>query len=157
VVSATGQFVIELDLHDWAFRRIQSPTSPFWAGQRGSLALYRVCELTDMGGWPPTIGGLSIPYVTIPTKNRAGITMGGTRYFMLSSLLEKRLRVVVCTALQFTEEYGRRQGKADEQHYGVQVFLSSRIGRLSTRRGGVLVHWQEPCQSPGNSQIVGSW
>ena len=35
-----------------------------------------------MGGWPPIIGGLSIPYVTIPTNNRPGITMGGTRYFM---------------------------------------------------------------------------
>lgn len=60
---------------------------------------------------------------------------------------------MVGAALQFTEEYGRLQSKADEQHYGVQVFLSSRIGRLSTRRGGVLVHWQEPCQSPANSQI----
>lgn len=45
--------------------------------------LYRVCELTDMGGWLPIIGGLSIPYVTIPANNRAGITMGGTRYFMV--------------------------------------------------------------------------
>ena len=79
------------------------------------------------------IGGLSIPYVTIPMNNRTGITMGGTRYFMVSLLLEKRLGVVVRAALQFTEEYGRRQGKADEQHYGAQVFLSSRIGRLSTR------------------------
>ena len=57
--------------------------------------LYRVCELADMGGWPPIIGGPSIPYVTIPTNNKAGITMGGTRYFMVSSLLEKRLGVVV--------------------------------------------------------------
>jgi hypothetical protein len=119
--------------------------------------LYRVCELTDMGGWPPIIGGLSIPYVTIPTNNRAGITMGGTRYFMASSLLEKRLGVVVRAALQFTEEYGRRQGKGDEQHYGVYVFLTSHIGRLSTGRGRMLVHWQEPCQSPGNSRIVQSW
>lgn len=119
--------------------------------------LYLICELTDMGGWPPIIGGLSIPYVTIPTNNRAGITMGGTRYFTVSSLFEKGLGVVVRAALQFTEEYGRGEGKADEQHYGMQVFLSSHIGRLSTRRGGVLVHWQEPYQSPGNSQIVGSW
>jgi hypothetical protein len=81
--------------------------------------LYRICELTDMGGWPPIIGGLSIPYVTIPTNNRAGITMGATRYFMVSSLLKKRLGVVVRAALQFTEEYGRRQGKGYEQHYGV--------------------------------------
>jgi hypothetical protein len=45
---------------------------------------YRVCELTDMGGWPPIIGGLSIPYVTTATNNRTGITIGGTRYFMVS-------------------------------------------------------------------------
>jgi hypothetical protein len=66
--------------------------------------LYRLCELTDMGGWPPIIGGLSIPYVTIPANNRSGITIGGTRYFMVSSLLEKRLGVVGRAALQFTEE-----------------------------------------------------
>jgi hypothetical protein len=81
--------------------------------------LYRVCELTDMGGWSPIIGGLSIPYATIPTNNRAGITMGGTRYFMVSSLSEERVGVVVRAALQFTEEYARRQGKAGEQHYDV--------------------------------------
>jgi hypothetical protein len=81
--------------------------------------LYRLCELTDMGGWPPIIGGLSIPYVTIPTSKRAGIMMGGTRYFTVYSLFEKRLGVVVRAALQYTEEYGRRQGKADEQDYGV--------------------------------------
>jgi hypothetical protein len=45
--------------------------------------------------------------------------MGGTRYFTVSSLSEKRLGVVVRAALQSTEEYGRRQGKADEQHYGM--------------------------------------
>jgi len=60
------------------------------------------------------IGDLSIPYAAIPTNNRTGITMGGTRYFMVSLLLEKRLGVVVRAALQFTEEYGCRQGNADE-------------------------------------------
>lgn len=65
---------------------------------------------------PPIIGGPSIPYVAIPTNNKAGITMGGTRYLMVSSLLEKRLGVVFRAALQFTEEYRRRQGKADDEH-----------------------------------------
>ena len=119
--------------------------------------LYRLCELTDIGGWPPIFGGLSIPYVTIPTNNRIGITIGGTRYFTVSFLLEKLLGAVVRAALQFTEKYGRRQGKGDEQHYGVKVSLTSRIGRLSIGRGRMLVHWQEPCQSPSNGRIVQSW
>jgi hypothetical protein len=157
VASATGQFLIELDLHEWDL----SPNSIahftiLGKTRRVVSVLCRLCEVTDVGGWPLIIGGLSIPYVTIPTNNRAGITTGGTRYLMVSSLLEKRLGFVVRAALQFTEEYGRHQGKADEQHYGAQVFLSSRIGRLSPRRGGVRVHWQEPRQSPGDIRIVQS-
>ena len=34
------------------------------------------------------IGGLSIPYVTIPTNNSTGITIGGTKYFMVILLLD---------------------------------------------------------------------
>ena len=32
-------------------------------------------------------GGLSIPYATTATNNRTGITIGGTRYFMVFPLL----------------------------------------------------------------------
>jgi hypothetical protein len=31
------------------------------------------------------IGGLSIPYAAMPINKRIGITMGGTRYFMVFS------------------------------------------------------------------------
>lgn len=153
MASATGQFLIELDLYEWDLSpNLIAHFTILGRTRRVVSVLYRLCELTDVRGWPPIIGG----GLSIPTNNRAGITTGGTRYFMVSSLLEKRLAVVVRAALQFTEEYGRHQGKADEQHHGAQVFLSSRIGRLSPRRGGVLVHWQEPRQSPGDIRIVQS-
>ncbi len=157
LVLALGQFVIELDLHDWTFAQFNRPLCYFGQDKEGPQRALPGLRADGHGRMATILGGLSIPYVTIPTNNRAGITMGGTRYFMVSSLLEKRLGVVVRAALQFTEEYGRRQGKGDEQHYGVYVFLTSRIGRLSTGRGRMLVHWQEPCQSPGNSRIVQSW
>ena len=44
---------------------------------------YRACEFAaGVGGWPTIIGGLSIPYATIPMNKRTGMTIGGTRYFM---------------------------------------------------------------------------
>jgi len=53
---------------------------------------YRVCEFAaGVGGWPAIIGGLSIPYATIPMNKRTGMTIGGTRYFMVFPLLENRI------------------------------------------------------------------
>jgi hypothetical protein len=115
------------------FAEFNRPLRYFGRDKEGRQRALPRLRARGHGRMPPIIGGPSIPYVTIPTNNKAGITMGGTRYFMVSSLLEKRLGVVFRAALQFTEEYRRRQGKADEQHYGVRVFLSSRIGRLSIR------------------------
>jgi hypothetical protein len=55
------------------------------------------------------IGGLSIPYVTIPTNNSTGITIGGTKYFMVILLLENRFGLVNSATLQSAEDYcGRR-------------------------------------------------
>jgi hypothetical protein len=54
---------------------------------------YRACEFAvGVGGWS-IIGGLSIQYETIPMNKRTGITIGGTRYFMvfpLSGELDRR-------------------------------------------------------------------
>jgi hypothetical protein len=53
---------------------------------------YRVCEFaTGVGGWASVIGGLSIAYATIPMNKRTGMTIGGTRYFMVFPLLENRI------------------------------------------------------------------
>jgi hypothetical protein len=53
---------------------------------------YRVCEFAaGVGGWPTIIGGLSIPNATIPMNKRTGMTIGGTRYFMVFPLLENRI------------------------------------------------------------------
>jgi hypothetical protein len=50
---------------------------------------YRACEFAaGVGGWPAIIGGLSIPYATIPMNKRTGMTIGGTKYFMVFPLLE---------------------------------------------------------------------
>ena len=47
---------------------------------------YRGCAITaGAGAWPTIIGGLSIPYAAMPINKRTGITIGGTRYFMLAS------------------------------------------------------------------------
>jgi hypothetical protein len=48
---------------------------------------YRGCELAASvaRGWGMIIGGLSIPYATIPMNKRTGITIGGTRYFIIFS------------------------------------------------------------------------
>ena len=51
------------------------------------------------------IGGLSIPYVTIPTNNSTGITIGGTKYFMVILLLENRFGLVNRATLQSAEDY----------------------------------------------------
>ena len=90
---------------------------------------YRACEFAaGVGGWPTIIGGLSIPYATIPMNKRTGMTIGGTRYFMVFPLLENWMggssrhhfpdavgalgrepeRNVVGPALQHAGEYCRR-------------------------------------------------
>jgi hypothetical protein len=47
---------------------------------------YRGCALAaGAGAWPTIIGGLSIAYVAMPINKRTGITIGGTRYFMVPS------------------------------------------------------------------------
>src|SRR5438128_1692273 len=49
---------------------------------------YRGCALAaGAGAWPTIIGGLSIPYAAIPINKRTGITIGGTRYFMVVPLI----------------------------------------------------------------------
>jgi len=46
---------------------------------------YRGCALAaGAGAWPTIIGGLSIPYAAMPINKRTGITIGGTRYFMVA-------------------------------------------------------------------------
>jgi hypothetical protein len=58
-----------------------------------SALSYRACEFTaGVGGWPAIIGGLSIPYATIPMNRMTGITIGGTRYFMVFPLLGEPYR-----------------------------------------------------------------
>ena len=90
---------------------------------------YRACQFAaGVGGWPAIIGGLSIPYARIPMNKRTGITIGGTRYFMVFPLLENWMggssrhhfsdavgalgrepeRNVVGPALQHAGEYCRR-------------------------------------------------
>ena len=90
---------------------------------------YRACEFAaGVGGWPTIIGGLSIPYATIPMDKSTGMTIGGTRYFMVFPLLENWMggssrhhfsdavgalggepeRNVVGPALQHAGEYCRR-------------------------------------------------
>lgn len=50
---------------------------------------YRACEFAaGVGGWLAIIGGLSIPYATMPMNKRIGMTIGGTKYFMVFPLLE---------------------------------------------------------------------
>jgi hypothetical protein len=52
----------------------------------GSVLRYRSCAFAaGAGALPPTIGGLSIPYATMPINKRIGITIGGTRYFFMAS------------------------------------------------------------------------
>lgn len=101
------------------------------------------------------IGGLSIPYVTIPTNNSTGITIGGTKYFMVILLLENRFGLVNSATLQSAEDYcRRRQDKTGEQHHSEKVFRNSRIDRRPTKRGRMFVHWQEPRQTPRNSHVA---
>jgi hypothetical protein len=59
---------------------------------------YRACEFTTgVEGLPALIGGLSIPYATIPMNRRIGITIGGTRYFMVFPLLGEPDRCRITT------------------------------------------------------------
>src|SRR5690349_10786849 len=48
---------------------------------------------------PTTIGGRSIAYAAIPRHNRIGITIGGTRYFIVYSAPPSRSAQAVATAV----------------------------------------------------------
>jgi hypothetical protein len=50
----------------------------------GPLRCYRGCApAAGAETWPTIIGGLSIAYAAMPINKRAGITIGGTRYFIV--------------------------------------------------------------------------
>ena len=66
-----------------AYRR-----GPFRASSASSVASVVLPSLRvhgGAGGWPAIIGGLNIPSETMPMNKRTGITIGGTRYFMVPS------------------------------------------------------------------------
>jgi hypothetical protein len=64
---------------------VQVKSLGLWLSASWRPALfYRVCEtVAEAGGRSTTIGGLSIPYAAIPMNKRIGITIGGTKYFMI--------------------------------------------------------------------------
>jgi hypothetical protein len=64
------------------------PTPPPASGAPEIQRLAGHAQFTaGAGGEPTMIGGLSIPYATIPMNKRTGITIGGTKYFMVFPLL----------------------------------------------------------------------
>jgi hypothetical protein len=80
-----GELLADVGLSEPAYRLVlvdgrYAPelSNPRWSGPR-----YRVCTLTGREALRATIGGLNIPYAAIPINKRTGITIGGTRYFMV--------------------------------------------------------------------------
>jgi hypothetical protein len=63
----------------------------------------------ETGGWMTTIGGRSSAYAAMPTTNRIGITIGGTRYFMGRSV-KKGLSLRAPTAVLGHRRGQRRSG-----------------------------------------------
>jgi hypothetical protein len=70
-------------------RHIARRLEPHLLEGRPALS-YRACEFAaEAGCWPTIIGGLSIPYATIPMNKRTGITIGGTRYFIVFAFVRR--------------------------------------------------------------------
>src|ERR1700722_8905270 len=108
------------------------------------------------------MGGLSIPYATIPMNSRTGMTIGGTRYFMrFPDLKRRRLaapaglhRRLVNARSQRAEEDCGAEGKAGEQYHGLPIFLLPRTHPLPTLQRRRFLVRQKFYQPLADGQIV---
>ena len=86
------------------------------------------------------MGGLSIPYATTPMNSKAGMTIGGTMYFMRFSRLKEN--AIGCTSWARPARVDARsqhagkdcgtEGEAGEQYHRLPIFLLPRTDPLST-------------------------
>jgi hypothetical protein len=61
-------------------------------GNQGGTRGYRGCEFAaGLGGGLPIIGDLNIAYAAIPMIKKIGITIGGTKYFMIFLVKKNRI------------------------------------------------------------------
>jgi len=83
------------------------------------------------------MGGLSIPYATTPMNSRAGMTIGGTRYFMVFPIF----RVLAWRHQQVTPECPPRQIKIcrrGPQHRAQGSWATSSSAKIDAARPGSL-------------------